>query len=45
MPCLNRRCRLRMNAIRLIAVDLDGTLLRSDGTISPRTVDVLATRA
>lgn len=27
---------------RLVATDLDGTLLRSDGTISPRTVDVLS---
>lgn len=26
---------------RLIATDLDGTLLRSDGTVSPRTVDTL----
>jgi len=29
--------------IRLVATDLDGTLLRSDGTISPRTLRVLAT--
>lgn len=28
--------------IRLVATDLDGTLLRSDGTISPRTLRVLA---
>lgn len=27
---------------RLVATDLDGTLLRSDGTISPRTVEVIA---
>ena len=26
-----------MSAVRLAAIDLDGTLLRSDGTISPRT--------
>lgn len=26
---------------RLIATDLDGTLLRSDGTVSPRTIDAL----
>ena len=28
---------------RLVATDLDGTLLRSDGTVSPRTRQVLAT--
>lgn len=27
---------------RLVATDLDGTLLRSDGTVSPRTSDVIA---
>src|SRR5690606_26353142 len=27
---------------RLVATDLDGTLLRSDGTLSPRTRDTLA---
>ncbi|MEO3746004.1 HAD family hydrolase [Plantactinospora sp. B5E13] len=27
---------------RLVATDLDGTLLRSDGTLSPRTVEALA---
>lgn len=27
---------------RLVATDLDGTIVRSDGTISPRTVDALA---
>ena len=29
-------------APRLVASDLDGTLLRSDGTVAPRTVEVLA---
>jgi Cof subfamily protein (haloacid dehalogenase superfamily) len=34
------------NSPRLAAIDLDGTLLRSDGTVSPRTRDALAaTRA
>lgn len=28
--------------VRLIASDIDGTLLRTDGTMSPRTVDALA---
>lgn len=28
--------------VRLVATDLDGTLLRSDGTVGPRTRDVLA---
>jgi len=27
--------------VRMVATDLDGTLLRSDGTLSPRTVEVL----
>lgn len=31
-----------MAAPRLVATDLDGTLLRSDGTVSPRTAGVLA---
>jgi len=30
-----------MATVRLIATDLDGTLLRSDGTISPRTRDAI----
>lgn len=29
-------------SVRLVATDLDGTLLRSDGTVSPRTAAVLA---
>jgi HAD superfamily hydrolase (TIGR01484 family) len=28
--------------VRLVASDLDGTLLRSDGTVSPRAVEALA---
>jgi Cof subfamily protein (haloacid dehalogenase superfamily) len=31
----------RLGSIRLVATDLDGTLLRSDGTISRRTIDTL----
>ena len=31
-----------MNTPRLVASDLDGTLVRSDGSVAPRTVDVLA---
>ncbi|WSG14676.1 Cof-type HAD-IIB family hydrolase [Nonomuraea sp. NBC_01738] len=31
-----------LSAPRLVATDLDGTALRSDGTISPRTADALA---
>lgn len=31
-----------LRRVRLIATDLDGTLLRADGTISPRTRAVLA---
>ena len=30
-----------MSLPRLVATDLDGTLLRSDGTVSPRTASVL----
>jgi Cof subfamily protein (haloacid dehalogenase superfamily) len=29
-------------AFRLVATDIDGTLLRTDGTLSPRTADVLS---
>lgn len=28
-------------AVRLVAVDLDGTLLRDDGSVSPRVTDTL----
>ncbi len=31
-----------MTAPRLVASDLDGTLVRSDGTVSPRTVEMIA---
>ncbi|WP_041833019.1 HAD family hydrolase [Actinoplanes sp. N902-109] len=31
-----------MSEIRLVASDIDGTLVRSDGSLSPRTIDVLA---
>jgi Cof subfamily protein (haloacid dehalogenase superfamily) len=29
-------------SVRLVASDIDGTLIRTDGTLSPRTIDVLA---
>ncbi|MCL6550719.1 MAG: HAD family hydrolase [Acidothermus cellulolyticus] len=32
---------MTVTSIRLVATDLDGTLVRSDGTVSPRTVTVL----
>ncbi|MEV6342008.1 HAD family hydrolase [Actinoplanes sp. NPDC051851] len=31
-----------MRSIRLVATDIDGTLIRSDRTLSPRTIEVLA---
>ncbi len=31
-----------MNRVRMVAVDLDGTLLRDDKTVSPRTVSAIA---
>ncbi len=40
--CGGQNAAMRARPPRLIAIDLDGTLLRSDGTISPRTAAALA---
>ncbi|RYE78314.1 MAG: HAD family hydrolase, partial [Myxococcales bacterium] len=32
---------MQPRGVRLVATDLDGTLVRSDGSISPRTREVL----
>lgn len=41
-PTSRRDGRLAPRDVRLVATDLDGTLVRSDGTVSPRTRDALA---
>jgi len=38
-----RSAQIQSKKLRLVATDLDGTLLRSDGTISAHTVEVLGT--